>query len=279
MGRIGKIARWVSVTLGIVLLTSFTVDATLQGGGISQSALGILATSVGNTKGCPQGMIALSGDWRQVCVDIYEASPDEACRTADVRTAQHTRGNLENSKCVPQSKAGSAPWTFVTLNQAQELCARAGKRLLTNEEWYRAALGTPDPRGGDICNLNGAAAEYSGTHPQCASGALVHDTIGNVWEWVDGEIVDLRYEERELPESGYVVESDQSGVVIATSDVPSEDYYADYFWSEDQGIFGMLRGGFYGSGDDAGTFTIQGKTPPSFQGAAVGFRCALDLAS
>jgi formylglycine-generating enzyme required for sulfatase activity len=103
--------------------------------------------------------------------------------------------------------------------------------------------------------------------------------IGNVWEWVDGEITDRSYEGRELPQSGYVSEADQGGVVVKTNETPNPDYYADYFWSEDQGVYGMLRGGFYGSGDDAGTFTIQGKTPTSFSGAAIGFRCGTDLES
>jgi formylglycine-generating enzyme required for sulfatase activity len=279
MERTGKIARWLSVTLGIVLLTSFTVDATLQGGALSQSALGILATGATGTKGCPEGMTALGGALKSVCVDLYEASPGEACEHHEVKNAGQTRSNIERSGCVPESKSDALPWTFVNLSQAQELCARAGKRLLSNEEWYRAALGTTDSPGSDACNIRSSAPEPTGAHAQCASALLAHDMIGNVWEWVDGEIADLRYEDRVLPHSGYVTEADQGGVVVKTDSAPSADYYADYFWSESEGVYGMLRGGFYASGDDAGTFTIQGKTPPSFQGAAVGFRCGLDLPS
>ncbi len=281
MNRVWRIARWFFVTIGVVLLTSFGVDATIGGKSVSQSALGILALTVRDSVGstCPSGTTRLGGEFMSVCVDLYEASPDASCNSVNITNANETRANINDSSCKPQSVSGSQPWTFVTLNQAQELCARAGKRLLTNAEWYRASLGSPDIPNNSPCNVRSGFLAGAGANTQCVSGVGAYDTIGNAWEWIDAQIENGVYEGRRLPQSGYVSEADQDGVVIKTSDVAAEDYHADYFWSEEEGVFGMLRGGFYGSENDAGVYSIQGKTALSFSGNAVGFRCAFDLAN
>lgn len=276
--RAPKILRWVLVTVGVIALTSFTVDATLNGNSLSLSALGILATSVSEEIGCPEGMIQLTGDLRNVCVDTYEASPGETCSVREVSNANHTRNNLNESSCAPVSEKSVVPWTFVTTHQARELCAKAGKRLITNREWYQAALGTPDAEGGEKCNIASARPARTGEYSNCVSPSGTYDMIGNVWEWVEGSVSNGEYGGRTLPESGYVTNADSDGVVLTTdSDVPSIDFHSDYFWGSSEGEFGMLRGGFHGSHDDAGQYSLQAKTAQSFTGAAIGFRCARDL--
>lgn len=266
--------------MGIVVLTSVTVDATVGQGGLSQSAVAIFATSLsGGARVCPEGMVRLGGDFSSVCIDAYEAVPGSQCPEAVSNTISHTRANMNQPQCKPASIAGQNPWTFVTLNQAQELCARAGKRLLSNAEWYRASLGVPDVENTDACNVRSDGVVLGGTKDRCVSGAFVHDTIGNVWEWVDGAVDNGTYASRILPESGYIAEADTDGVVTKTAEAASPDYHSDYFWSEKDGVFGMLRGGFYGSGNDGGVYSIQAKTAPSFAGNAIGFRCAQDIAS
>jgi len=277
MKRFASIARWFLVTVGIVVLTSFTVDATLSGNSLSQSALGILATSVSGNKGCPEGTVSLGGDFDGVCVDIFEASPGDRCPVATISGAQHTRQNMNEGACAPVSAKDKDPWIFVTLHQAQELCGRTGKRLLSNAEWYRASLGSPDLENGTTCALHEDTPVRGGAYERCVSGAGVYDMVGNVWEWVDAQVENSVYEGRDVPESGYVAEADGDGVVTKTSDVGSLDYHSDYFWSEREGLFGMLRGGFYGSGNDAGVYSIQAKTVLSFAGNAIGFRCASDI--
>ncbi len=279
MERIKKLARWFVITLGIVLLTSVTVDATFSTDSISQSALGILATSLkGKAPSCPAGTVRLGGAGEYVCVDRYEASPEPACAVREIKNAADTRINMGMQTCLPASLPDLAPWTFVTMQQSQELCARAGKRLLTNAEWYRASLGTPDISGETSCNIHSSGATVGGASRRCLSQAGVYDAIGNVWEWIDAQVSTRTFGNRELPEEGYVSETDGDGVVTKTASAPNEDYHADYFWSSNEaGVYGMLRGGFYGSETDAGLFSIQAKTAPSFSGNAIGFRCALDL--
>src|SRR5262245_19035211 len=43
------------------------------------------------------------------------------------------------------SVPGALPTSCTTWFQAEQACALSGKRLLTNQEWQRAAAGTPDP--------------------------------------------------------------------------------------------------------------------------------------
>ena len=278
MKRFVRVARWFLVTIGIVVLTSFSVDATVGHNGFSQSAIAILATSLNGKKSdCGEGMVRLGGDFSNICIDAYEAVPGDACPQSVVQNANGTRANMDIAGCKPVSVANKNPWTFVNLNQAQELCGRAGKRLLTNAEWYRASVGSPDIENSDACNVHSNSVALGGQKAQCISGAFVHDMIGNVWEWVDGSIENGKYNARTVPASGYVTEADVDGVVTKTAEGASVDYHSDYFWSSEDGVYGMLRGGFYGSGNDAGIYSIQGKTAPSFAGNAIGFRCARNI--
>jgi hypothetical protein len=80
--------------------------------------------------------------------------------------------------------------------------------------------------------------------------------IGNVWEWIDEEIVDGTYDDRLLLETGYVSLVDGDGVVVEASDRPSTEFDEDYAWINQEGLRGMIRGGFYGSREDAGIFHL-----------------------
>ncbi len=102
--------------------------------------------------------------------------------------------------------------------------------------------------------------------------------VGNVWEWVDETVTNRSFNERELPMEGYVTEVDASGVAITTDAVKGSELYGDdYFWSKDEGTFGMIRGGFYGSGKDAGLYTTNASVPTSFATQGVGFRCVMSI--
>jgi formylglycine-generating enzyme required for sulfatase activity len=166
----------------------------------------------------------------------------------------------------------------VTYHQAKELCAKANKRLPTNAEWYAFALGTPD--NGSVCNIATDGLKTEGEEGKCVTPRGVHDAIGNAWEWVDDTVVNGEWRGRALPPSGYVVNADRDGVASITHEVtPNHDLHDDYFWSDTTGEFGMLRGGFYGSGSDAGLYSVQAKTVLSLSGAAIGFRCVSDVTS
>lgn len=86
------------------------------------------------------------------------------------------------------SIAGVLPSTCVTWFQAEQACALAEKRLPTNQEWQRAAAGTPDPGFDDgvtSCNLGHTFAPVpTGSRAGCVSSWGVYDLAGNVNEMV-----------------------------------------------------------------------------------------------
>jgi len=266
-----RIARSFAVIVGIIVLTSFTIDATDALNG-SQSALSIFAKKVAET-GCPSGMVQLDFADRSLCIDVYENSFAETCPHVRPGSAADTQRNVNDVDCSSVSQSKAIPAVFVTFHQAQNFCARRGGRLPNSYEWYDAALGTPDVNNG--CNLNGSLTG-AGVYEQCISARGAYDMIGNAWEWVDGQVVDGVLDGVALPPNGYVSEADRAGVAVRTENSPNELFNKDYFWSLPRGSLVMMRGGFYSSGTDGGLYSIHADIEPSFTSTAVGFRCVID---
>ncbi len=256
-------------------------------GALTLSTLGIFASdslqgidsrinnlaSVGGDGVCPRGMAVYKGSDSVLCVDMYEVSPGEACPNQNPRNVMESEKNASTKGCYAASVGEREPWTFVTLTQAQRICAESGKRLPTSDEWYAFSLGTDE----SACHVAGSEPRVTG-NSSCVSSTLVHDTVGNVWEWVNETVTGSEYRGRQLPAEGYVSEADASGVAIATDPQTGNELYGkDYFWSKTEGVFGMLRGGFYGSGADAGLYTVNASVPTNFATQGVGFRCVLTL--
>ncbi len=259
--------RFSLVTLGIILLTSFTIDATdtLRG---SQTALSIFATNINNEE-CDAGMQLVESERGSFCIDVYEASPSQDCIIEAPASTVDTAHNISQKNCVPVSEEGVLPWTSVARPQAVELCAKTGKRLPSAEEWFLAAIGSTD---GAVCNTDGQLAK-TGQFKDCTSGVGVFDMVGNVWEHTSETIKDGQYQNRTLPAEGYVALADSSGVALLTTSEPNTIYHDDYFWSQETGYFTLIRGGFYGSRADGGIYAAHAQTDQNFASAAIGFRC------
>lgn len=265
--------KWLKVggvIFGAVAITALGIDAadTLQG---SRSTLlgQIVATEHG---ACPSGMQETSVGGTFTCVDIYEASASDDCEYQNPGNEAETRSNLENTQCGAVSKKDTQPWRYITREQAQAACLRSGKRLPDNKEWYIVSAGTPDTDGS--CNIDSAEVSTSGKYTNCVSGVGVYDAIGNVWEWTIDDVINGNYAGRELPQTGYVTQVDAQGIAITTEkNTGSEQFYEDYFWSDAEGAYGILRGGFYGSKEDAGVYATHAQTLPTSAGTAIGFRC------
>ena len=258
------------VVLGAITFSTLGIFAADTIRGID----GNLAQLVGSKSqsDCPSGMTLLSGGDFRICVDIYEASPSSNCPHPILNNTIESERNVTASGCTAASVKGSVPWAYVSLSQAQRACASAGKRLPLPSEWYRLALGAETK----TCVTDKSAAGKTG-ESECIASSGTYDAVGNMWEWVDAQVTNNEYKGRVLPESGFVTGVDTDGVAISTEGASSELYGDDYFWSKTEGVFGIIRGGFYGSGSDAGLYTLNASVPTNFAAQGVGFRCVKDV--
>jgi formylglycine-generating enzyme required for sulfatase activity len=236
-----------------------------------------------NKEICPADMVFIENAAGGFCLDRYEASTGENCPSIRPMNQQETRANLENGQCFPRAKAGFYPWSFISQNQAQSACAKAGKRLPTSAEWQMGALNTPDKNeswNADDCQVAKNWTEQpgiSGSAINCKSSAGVFDMIGNAWEWTADTITEGKFNGRELPEKGYVAGVDENGLPSNAKEEADENYFGDYCWIKKSGVRGVARGGYWDNGSRAGAFSSYLVSEPSFAGEGVGFRCAKNI--
>lgn len=267
-----KLHKSVLIGLGALVLSTVAIQASDVVRGIEGGLSGLVIES---TSACGDGSVLILLGSHSLCVDAYEASPNAACPHSVPNSHIQTQDNANESECSPESKVGATPWTYVSLTQAQQFCARAGKRLPTNEEWYKTISGFSD-QSSCVVNTNSLAPSGAGSS-QCVTPSGIHDMVGNVWEWIDEEVKSGTYNERVLPESGYVSLVDTDGIVIETNATASPEFGSDYAVTSQDGVRGVIRGGFYGSQEDAGIFAQNLAVPLDFRAVGVGFRCVKDL--
>ncbi len=261
----------ISTIIGVVatlVITTLSIDATdtLTGRG------GTMLAGVFGAKDealCPLGMMVVPTALTFTCVDMFEATASEGCTFQNPKNQFETEINSVEKDCEVVSSEVGLPWRFVSREQARVLCAKSGKRLPTAKEWYDFALGTS--REG--CVIDGGDVVEGKEQLQCLSAHGVVGTVGNVWEWVSDDVVEGEFGTYILPDSGYIKEVSSSGMATKTSVEMGTSSSLGYFWSQKNGSFGVLRGGFYASKDDASVYTAHAHTEVSFVGGAVGFRC------
>ena len=265
-----KWGRGILIIFGALVITSLGIDAADTMHGSTGTLLSQVISRGGSSK-CPSGMNQIENVPSLTCVDAYEVSPGKGCPVADPDQILATQQNVGVKECVGESKKGVLPWRFVTRDQAMQLCARAGKRLPTSEEWYVLGLGMTDVE--KSCNVATKRISQTGTLEACITPNGVFDLVGNVWEWVSDDVIDGTYKSNKLPDSGYVAQVDASGMATVVSKDPQDLFEKDYFWSQATGAYGVIRGGYYDSGTDAGIYTTHADTQPTTASAGIGFRC------
>ncbi len=265
--------KWLKVGAVVfvsVVLTTLAIDAadTLNGSG--STLLGQLVST--EKPLCPDGMRFVPAATTFTCVDEYEVSTGPECPVQDPNNLADSATNVEAPECQAVSEPTRAPWIFVNREQAVTTCLRSGKRLITSDEWFMIAVGTPDTKS---CNIDSGSVRPTGDDKACVSAVGVYDTVGNVWEWTTDDVIAGKHEGIDVPLSGYVAQVDSGGFPLYTSEVSNKLFADDYFWSSPEGAYGVLRGGYYGSESDAGVYTVHAQTPPTNSGGAIGFRCVI----
>jgi formylglycine-generating enzyme required for sulfatase activity len=274
-----KILKYFIIGSVAIILVSIGIDASDSFNANSSSIFKNLI--FGKPKGpCSQDMVFVSTEKGGFCIDQYEASADPNCPSPNPTSQADTRANLDRQDCHPVSKSGMPPWSYISQTQAAVACAKAGKRLPSDAEWYQASLGTPDPSSNwtlDDCQVAKnwtSQPGLTGSGKNCYSPYGAYDMIGNVWEWVRAEIVDGSLNGKPLPSSGYVKEVNIEGIPIATDEqAPDTNHNQDYLWIKNKETRGMARGGYWDNQKEAGQFAVYLVSPPSFVGEGVGFRC------
>ena len=281
----GKITK-TAIVMGLsVILVTLVMNAGDNIGNFSNSLVALLFGLNKPKNPCPDEMaFVATSEGKSFCIDKYEASANESCPFRNPLNQAETRANLERTICQPVSMSGVIPWRNISQNQAEVACAKAGKRLPANKEFYKASLGTPDPSfswGEKDCNLGKretSLPDAAGSREKCVSSSGVYDMIGNVWEWVEGTITDGAYQGRSLADQGFVKAADSEGIPVSTDAEQADlNYNEDYFWIDKSGSRGMFRGGYWGSDSKAGIYSVHAISPPSFTGIGVGFRCVKNI--
>jgi len=101
---------------------------------------------------------------------------------------------MVNPFCIDQYEypniPGKEPEAEKSWREANQICAKAGKRLCTEFEWEHACRGKFNllyPYGNQYddhrCNTEGTKAERIGDRVDCHGEALVYDMSGNLNEW------------------------------------------------------------------------------------------------
>ena len=261
------------------MMVTIGIDATDHFDNMSESFLGKIFFSSDGP--CSSDMVFIPYENGGFCIDKYEASPGDSCPFKELKNQQETRINLTSAGCFAVSEKNKTPWTFLSQSQAREACARSGKRLATNEEWFAASLGTPDNKINDWsksdCQLSSnweTQPGETGSGENCFSAYGAFDMVGNVWEWVIGEVVDGKYKGKDLADSGFIDEVDTNGLAsLSNKNKANPNFNNDYMWLKKTKTRGMARGGFWDNKKEGGVYATYLVSQPSFAGAGIGFRC------
>jgi hypothetical protein len=244
------------------------------------------APGVGPLTTCPPDAVLVG----TTCIDRFEASLWQlpptataaltAIRSGTVTLADLTAAGATQVGCpsfghaaIPATFPPNGNWTAplyaasipgvlpsacATWFQAEQACALSTKRLATNQEWQRAAAGTPDSGvddGATLCNVSTNLPANTGSRSTCVSSWGTFDMVGNVDEWV-----------------------------ADWGDLATDCTYWDPLFGTDYSCVGgdgsinipgaLTRGGDRGDGTDAGIFSVKGGLGPSGTDDFKGFRCA-----
>lgn len=293
--------RTARTTLGFLILGAFGATATaaeLQIPNTFESNTPARAADVNaNFEAVRQAVVALQNGACEgvdatdvmvrvgsICVDKYEASVwatagggaegTQLGVAADDYPCFNNGANCVGDNAIyARSQEGVTPSSGITWFQAQQACANAGKRLLTNAEWQMAVAGTPDDATGTgDCTMGGGAKSVAGAQSRCVSAAGVSDMVGNLWEWTADWM-----QGRVIHAAGVGQDEGATNTGNSYGNDAAEGIHDAPVQAFSTGLpAALIRGGGYDAAptDRAGAFAISAAYAPSEARNVIGFRCA-----
>jgi len=208
-------ARWSWKRLSAVLVTGTGLAFALT---LAPSLARPVRASDDSQSRCPPEMAFSAG----ICMDRYEARLLERGEDGSLTPfPPFARPKAGSGTFVAESRAGVRPQGYISQLEAASACQKAGKRLCSLSEWYRACRGEHEtlyPYGATFvrgrCNvgkphllslLHGTDARAwsyetgfndpeldrrpgflaeTGAYPGCVTSAGIFDLVGNLHEWV-----------------------------------------------------------------------------------------------
>jgi hypothetical protein len=196
------------IIFAAVILTTLAIDASDSLSGKGGTLLAGLAGTTSSV--CPDGMVQVPAALTFTCVDEFELAAGNDCIITNPENQIDTEINLAKKECLAINATENQPWRFINREQAAVMCTRSGKRLPSASEWYQYVLGTDETK----CNIKSSEVVAGDTYNECVSAPGVRNGVGNVWEWVADDVIDGMYQGRALPETGYVLQVDNGGMVV-----------------------------------------------------------------
>jgi formylglycine-generating enzyme required for sulfatase activity len=200
------------------------------------------------TMGCVETHLDCPADARPAHVVVF---PEDFWITqTEVTQAAYHRVLRKEDEGQPEKQ--NVPVAGVNWFQAADYCRQVGGRLPTEAEWEYATRAGRSDTYYDILPAVAWTAETSGGEAKTVAGKApnafgLHDTLGNVWEWVNDHYGALYYQ--------YAARIDPRG--------------------PDKGTQRVARGGGFSTpGRRVNAFTRLAKSPETSD-PSIGFRCVL----
>ncbi|MCC6523484.1 MAG: SUMF1/EgtB/PvdO family nonheme iron enzyme [Polyangiaceae bacterium] len=111
--------------------------ATAGTGDRAAAGAGAVAGKRPRRKGCPKGMVSVLGAF---CIDQYEAATVELLPGGKVK-AHSPYEPVAGLDVKAVSAKGKVPQGYISRDEAERACSRAGKRLCRDDEWLQVCRG------------------------------------------------------------------------------------------------------------------------------------------
>lgn len=211
---------------------------------------------------CPEYMVLVA---EHLCIDAYEATLEEL--VGEAWTASSPFLTVDERDVRAHVEPGATPQAYISGDEADSACQRAGKRLCTSEEWLGACQG---PYGwvwpyGDTYLKGACNDHYSGSHP-------VVDYFGTsegIWDMEHMNDPGINQQPGTVSPGG--------SFVACVSAWGAWDLHGNlHEWVADSD--GVFRGGFYADASINGPGCLYTTTAHerSYHDYSTGFRCCLD---